>query len=140
MTFLSRGQPYLQWQLSVLPPPLLTRRSRPYLTLPKLSMLFPGVVGVEDAASEVAAVEAVEEAKIKIKTKVQTRPLQVRSTKALSTPTYRLETGRGALCTSAGAGVLSFVVSQHPAHGRMSMPRSLQTNETGTSSVLIMTL
>ena len=92
--------------------------------------------------SEAAGVAAVEEAEVvEVVTPIQTppnsqaRPLQGRSTREPSTPTYRLETGRGDLCISAGGGGHFSVVSQLPAPGRTSTLPNLK-NEISTSSVL----
>ena len=139
MIYLSQSQQYLR--------SLQSRRRRwtkpspPFHMLPQLSMPSPGVgVVVEVVVGEEIAVDAVVVEAVRMVKVSQVNPpslLQDQSTRAQSTPTYRLETGRGALCISAGAGGPFSVVSQPHVLGRMFMPPSLQTNETGTSSVLI---
>ena len=136
MIFLSQEQRYLQcrrcrhrWTSPN--PPSPTRSLR--------SVLCPGVEVVVEVVAEGVEEEEVAEIKTIAVNLInpQRRRLRVRSTRAISTPTYRLETGRGALCTSAGAGELSSVVNRRLVLGRMSTLPSLP-NETGTSSDLIL--
>ena len=116
----------------------LTKPFPQYLTPPLKSVQCLGVVVVAEEGVEVAAivVEIVEEAD-KIKIKTIKRLLQVRSIRVLNIRICQLVTGKGALCTSAGAGELSSVVNRRPVLGRMSTLPSLP-NETGTSSDLIL--
>ena len=96
-----------------------------------------GVVTIEAAVVVVAVAEADPTLAVTGQTREETLPRQVQAVGAPSILTYPRESGRGALCISAGAGGPFSVVSQPHVLGRMFMPPSLQTNETGTSSVLI---
>ena len=56
------------------------------------------------------------------------------STPGPSIQIFHQESGRGALCISAGAGLLTFVVNLQRVHGRIFTPASLPNNEKSTSS------
>ena len=95
------------------------------------------VVGVEVVEGEeiVEEVETTRTPVLRQQTpKLQVRQPRVPSIKEPNTLTFRLETGRGALCILNGVEVLFSVQSPLPAPGRMSTPPNLK-NEMLTSSV-----
>ena len=85
----------------------------------------------------IVEVEVPEEAEEAAKpTKGPTLP----SIQVQSTLTSHLASGRGAPCISDGGVLLSSVRIRGPAHGKMSLPVKIKTNETGTSPILLIHL
>ena len=125
-------------------PPPLTRHSPLFPTQLQRSLQCPGVVGEGGGASEVAeeeevVVEITEATRTlitRLPTNSQARPLQGRSTRAPSTQTCHLGSGRAAPCTSGGVEGPFSAMSPPLVRGKMFTPPSLPINETVTSSVL----
>ena len=110
-----------RWRLSVLMKLSLQSHMRQFRRW-RLSEDRPEAEEVVVAVRGIAAIEVV----------VEEEALLSQDTVVQNILTFRLETGRGAVCTSNGVRVLFSVVNPPPAHGKMSS-RPGHPNETGTS-------
>ena len=118
-----------QWPPSTAPPSSRqTRPSPPFPTPSRRSQQSPEAEAVEVVAApetEVAGAVVAE-----VGEEVAPSP----SIPGQSIQIFHLGSGRGARCTSAGAGLLIFVMNPQRVHGRMFTPASLPNNEKSTSS------